>query len=134
VIEVASWPPDHARWYPATEPFYLELFGETAPVLDTALAEVLPARKADPQTSSSSAQFMSTDGPSATLTPVHQQQAWWTQVGQDLKLLQPLVAGAGSIAGLVPGGATASKWLERSASCRSGASRNPRSSRGAWRR
>lgn len=171
VIEVASWPPDLAQWNPATEPFYLEFFGETSPVLDTAQAEVLPAGKADPQTSSPAPvyEYWWTLGhPGAAphreqwagligedlgnderrepvwenlrddvaarvylyfpvrtgwrvreivatvkyLTPVHQQQAWWTQVGQDLKLLQPLVADAGSIAGLIPGGATPSKWLD----------------------
>lgn len=46
------------------------------------------------------------------LTPVHQQQSWWAQAGADLKLLTPLVGDAGDIAGLIPGGATVSKWLE----------------------
>jgi hypothetical protein len=171
VIETASWPPDLAQWIPAEQPFYLELYGETSPVLDTALAEVLPAGKADPVTASPAPvyeywwtlghpgaaphreQWSGLLGPErqgadrrtppwenlrddvaarvyvyfpisggwrireimATvkyLAPVHQQQAWWTQAGQELKLLQPLVGDAGNIAGLVPGGATASKWLE----------------------
>lgn len=171
VIEVASWPPELTQWDPAKDPFYLEFFGETSPVLDTAFAEVVPAGKADPQTSSSAPvyeywwtlghpgsaphreQWAGVMGDAQAdsqlqqpvwenlrddvaarvylyfpvsegwrvreivatvkyLTPVYQQQAWWSQVGQDLKLLQPLVGDAGSIAGLVPGGATASKWLE----------------------
>jgi hypothetical protein len=171
VIEVTSWPPDLTQWSPAQQPFYLEFFGETSPVLDTELAEVIPAGKADPQTSSPAPvyEYWWTLGhPGAAphrehwagliggdhgddqprepvwenlrddvaarvylyfpvsagwrmreivatvkyLTPVHQQQAWWAQVGQDLKLLQPLVGDAGTVAGLVPGGATASKWLE----------------------
>jgi hypothetical protein len=170
VIEVTSWPSDLAQWKPNEDFFYLEVYGETSPVLDTALAEVIPAGKGDPETSSPAPvyeywwtlghpgapphreQWAGTMGPGQTvdrgaeppwenlrddvaarvylyfpvsagwrvreivatvkyLTPVHQQQAWWNQVGQELKLLQPLVGDAGSIAGLVPGGATASKWL-----------------------
>jgi hypothetical protein len=172
VIEVVSWPQDLTQWNPAEHPFYLEVFGETSPVLDTALAEVLPAGAADAVTSSPApvyeywwtlghpgaaphrqqwAGVMGVEGgvgghrqepiwedlkddvaarvyvyfPVSAgwrareivatvkyLTPVHHQQAWWTQAGQDLKLLQPLAGDAGTVAGLVPGGATASRWLE----------------------
>ena len=53
MIETTSWPADLTDWAPAENPFYLELFGETSPVLDTALAEVLPAGAADPRTCTS---------------------------------------------------------------------------------
>jgi hypothetical protein len=43
VIEVVSWPPVLSQWIPAEQPYYFELYGETSPVLDTALAEVIPA-------------------------------------------------------------------------------------------
>ncbi len=45
------------------------------------------------------------------LTPIHQQTSWWTQAGNDLKLLEPLAGDAGDIAKLVPGGTTVSNWL-----------------------
>lgn len=45
------------------------------------------------------------------LTPVHQQESWWAQAGNDLKLLAPLAGDASNIAALVPGGTTVSKWL-----------------------
>lgn len=171
MIETASWPADLTQWASAENPFYLEVFGETSPVLDTALAEVLPAGAADPQTTSPAPvyQYWWTLGhPGAAahrqqwggllggrgeaadpgtppwerlrddvaarvylyfpigggwrireiiatvkyLTPVHQQESWWAQAGQELKLLQPLVTDAGDIAGLVPGGATTSRWLQ----------------------
>jgi hypothetical protein len=171
VIEVTTWPADLTQWKPQRDFFYLEVFGETSPVLDTALAEVIPAGKDSPQASSPAPvyeywwtlghpgaaphreQWAGVMGPgqaddqggqppwenmredvaarvylyfpagvgwrvreiTATvkyLTPVHQQQAWWDQVGQELKLLQPLAGDVSSIAGLVPGGATVSKWLE----------------------
>ena len=43
MIEVVSWPPVPSQWVPAGQPYYFELYGETSPVLDTALAEVIPA-------------------------------------------------------------------------------------------
>jgi len=46
------------------------------------------------------------------LTPVAQQHAWWNQLGQDLKLLDPELDAASKVAGLVPGGSQASKVLE----------------------
>jgi hypothetical protein len=42
-IEAASEPRDLAAWDPGEQPFYLELYGETRPVVDTAYAEVIPA-------------------------------------------------------------------------------------------
>lgn len=36
MIEVVSWPADLSEWDPAKDPYYLELGGETSPVLDTA--------------------------------------------------------------------------------------------------
>jgi hypothetical protein len=167
MIEFVSSPADLSQWRPPDpEPFYLEISGETSPVLDSATAEVVPAGKVDAESASSAPvyeywwtlghpgaaplQQESTDimsRPSRAnrpiwenlqdlaarvylyfpvdkgwrireiiatvkyLTPVHQQESWWTQAGNDLKLLSPLVGDAGSIAGLVPGGATVSKWL-----------------------
>src|ERR1700689_4491221 len=52
MIEVVSAPPVLSQWVPARDPYYLELYGETSPVLDTALAEVIPAGAADPVTAS----------------------------------------------------------------------------------
>ena len=46
------------------------------------------------------------------LSPVKQQHDWFEAVGKDFQMLQPLVGDASSIAGLVPGGTTASKWLD----------------------
>jgi hypothetical protein len=169
MIEVVSWPPVLIQWVPTRDPYYLELYGETSPLLDTTLAEVIPAGTADPVTASPApvyeywwtlghsgaaphpaqpADIMDAPRPGpqtpvwenlrgdvaarvyvyfpisggwrvreivATvkyLMPVHQQQAWWSQVAQDLKMLSPLAADAGSVAGLIPGGATASKWLQ----------------------
>ncbi|MGH2515148.1 MAG: hypothetical protein ACRDHP_05785 [Ktedonobacterales bacterium] len=43
MIEVVSSPPDLASWDCDTQPFYLEVFGETTPLVDRAHAEVLPA-------------------------------------------------------------------------------------------
>jgi hypothetical protein len=166
MIEFVSSPADLAQWRPPTEPFYLEIFGETSPILDTTSAEVVPAGKADAVSTSPAPvyEYWWTLGhpgaapqarePGETmssprhdnvpiwenlrdmaarvylyfpvnkgwrvreiiatvkyLTPVHQQQSWWTQAGNDLKLLLPLIGDAGNVAGLVPGGATASKWL-----------------------
>jgi len=41
MIESASHPKDLHAWDPATYPFYIELFGETSPLLDTGFSEVL---------------------------------------------------------------------------------------------
>jgi hypothetical protein len=171
VIEVVSWPPVLSQWVPAEQPYYFELYGETSPVLDTALAEVIPAGAADPITASPAPVYeywwtlghpgaaphreqwtglLDAQGGEAAggtpvwenlrgdvaarvyvyfpisggwrvreivatvkyLMPVHQQEDWWSQIAKDLKLLSPLTADAGTIAGLVPGGATASRWLQ----------------------
>lgn len=52
MIEEVSYPSNLTRWDPEKEPFYLELFGETSPAVDTTYAEVLPAGSPDgaPQT------------------------------------------------------------------------------------
>lgn len=42
MIEVVSYPKDLALWRPEEHPFYLELFGETTPLIDMTYAEVLP--------------------------------------------------------------------------------------------
>jgi len=42
VITVASHPPDLSSWDQEKNPYYLEVFGETEPVLDMTHAEVLP--------------------------------------------------------------------------------------------
>jgi hypothetical protein len=169
MIEAVSSPPVLSQWVPARAPYYLELYGETSPVLDTALAEVIPAGAADPVTASPAPvyEYWWTLGHSGTpphpahpadimdiprggprtpvwenlrgdvaarvyvyfpvsggwrvreivatvkyLMPVYQHQDWWSQVAQDLKMLSPLAADAGTVAGLIPGGATASKWLQ----------------------
>ena len=166
MIEYASSPMPLSQWNPAEKPFYLEIFGETSPVLDAASAEVVPAGKTDEVPTSSApvyeywwtlghpgaaphhkrlADIMPQSNPSAVpiwerlqdiaarvylyfpvsfgwrvreimatvkyLTPVHQQESWWTQAGNELKLLEPLIGDAGNIAKLVPGGTTASNWL-----------------------
>jgi hypothetical protein len=47
VIETSSWPVDLSSWQPDEQPFYLEFFGETSPLLDESYAEVvLPGSKA----------------------------------------------------------------------------------------
>lgn len=166
MIEYVSSPAPLSQWQPAEKPFYLEVFGETSPVLDTASAEVVPAGKADAVSTSSAPVYEywwtlghpgaaphheqpwdTMDPPDHStapiwerlqdtaarvylyfpvnkgwrvreimatvkyLTPVHQQESWWTQAGNDLKLLAPLVNDAGNVAALIPGGATVSKWL-----------------------
>lgn len=46
------------------------------------------------------------------LSPIPEQHSWMKTVGKDLQALQPLAGDAAGLAGLVPGGGTASKWLE----------------------
>ena len=64
MIEVATAPPDLRSWDFNEQPFYLEIYGDTAPVLASRFAEVQPAGPEDgsPQT--------------ATSTPIY--QYWWT--------------------------------------------------------
>lgn len=50
VITVASHPPDLASWDQEKDPYYLEVFGETEPVLDMTHAEVLPPGGSTAQT------------------------------------------------------------------------------------
>lgn len=46
------------------------------------------------------------------LSPVPEQHSWIKTIGKDLRALQPLAGDAAGVAGLVPGGGTAAKWLE----------------------
>lgn len=64
MIEVVSCPANLAEWKPKEQPFYLELFGETSPLVDTKYAEVLPAGPTDgtPQ--------------NAQVAPIY--EYWWT--------------------------------------------------------
>lgn len=49
MIEAASYPADLTSWQPEINPFYLELYGETTPLVDEAYAEVVPAGGTDPR-------------------------------------------------------------------------------------
>lgn len=62
MIEVVSYPPDLSSWDQSEHPFYLEVFGETEPLLDMSYAEVLP---------SGSDAVKATDS-----TPIY--EYWWT--------------------------------------------------------
>jgi hypothetical protein len=62
MIEVASCPANLATWDPSTQPYYLEIFGETSPAVDTRYAEVVP-KHADKE-------------PEASAGPVY--EYWWT--------------------------------------------------------
>lgn len=62
VITVASFPPDLGQWDQDEHPFYLEVFGETEPMLDTAHTQVIPAGGSATASTSS--------------TPVY--EYWWT--------------------------------------------------------
>jgi hypothetical protein len=62
VITVASHPPDLSSWDQEKDPYYLEVFGETEPVLDMTHAEVLPPGGSTAQTTAA--------------TPVY--EYWWT--------------------------------------------------------
>ena len=46
------------------------------------------------------------------LVPLAQHQDWWAKAVKDFGAIAPLLGGAGAVAGFVPGGATASKWLQ----------------------
>ena len=46
------------------------------------------------------------------LSPMPEERDWRERAAKALHLAQPLMSDAGQVAGLVPGGATASKWLE----------------------
>ena len=53
MIEVATYPADIGKWKEDEEPFYLEIFGETRPLIDMNFAETLPPGAASAQTSRS---------------------------------------------------------------------------------
>jgi len=177
MIEEVFWP-SAEKWDPTTSPFFLELYGETAPRIDESYAEVVrassdvsrngangggPQPVADapvyqywwtlghagsPEEPADRAEMMegkakpSKDGPwchldddvaarvylgfpitkgwrakeiIATLkylSPIKEQHDVFEKVANVFKALQPALADSGSIAALVPGGATPSKWLE----------------------
>ena len=62
MIEVVSYPPDLASWDQSKNPFYLEVFGETEPILDMSYAEVLPSGSDTAKTTA--------------VTPIY--EYWWT--------------------------------------------------------
>ncbi len=64
MIEVASHPEDLSTWNPNEQPFYLELFGETRPRVDTRYAEVVSAGSAGGAP------------PTTSAAPVY--EYWWT--------------------------------------------------------
>ncbi len=64
MIEVVSYPADLAQWNPMETPFYLELFGETSPQLDTRYAEVI---KPGPEDSTAQ---------TVAAAPIY--EYWWT--------------------------------------------------------
>jgi hypothetical protein len=62
MIEVVSEPADLTSWKGSDPPYYLELFGETSPTIDSTFAEVLPPT--------------ATAAQSAAATPIY--EYWWT--------------------------------------------------------
>ena len=62
MITVASFPGDLGAWNQDEHPYYLEVFGEAAPALDMAHAEVIPAGGSD----------------AATTNPTPIYEYWWT--------------------------------------------------------
>ncbi|GEM_PF-983237 len=62
VITVASFPADLGQWDQDEHPYYLEVFGEAAPLLDMTHAEVIPAG--------------SSTAASTSPTPIY--EYWWT--------------------------------------------------------
>jgi hypothetical protein len=172
VIEAATSQPDSPLWDPGADPFYLEFFGETCPLLDGAFSEVIPAGGQSLESTSPAPVYeywwtlghpgaaphreqyygllnprgATPHDPAAPvwenlnsdvaarvylyfpicggwrvreiaatvkyLMPAPQHRDWWAIAQKDLQLLTPLAADAGAIAGFVPGGATASKWLQ----------------------
>lgn len=62
MIEVTSFPQDLSAWDGADPPYYLEVFGETSPIIDLHYAEVLPPGAAAETTT--------------TGTPIY--EYWWT--------------------------------------------------------
>ena len=86
MITVASFPDDLGAWDQDVNPFYLEVFGETEPLLDMTHAEVIPVGGSTAAT--------------ATPTPIY--EYWWT-IGHPLllppwttvKFWPPTAAGSG---------------------------------------
>lgn len=171
MIEVVSSPANLQDWEPDKQPFYLELYGETEPLVDEAYAQAVPAGSADPKATADAPVyeywwtlgypgqpqehrhwfgakgfgekgFGEKEGkkpwqeiadPAARiyvyfpilagwraheivatlkyLSPVPEQHEWLRSVVDDFQAVQPLLSGASSVAGLIPGGGTASKWL-----------------------
>jgi hypothetical protein len=70
MIEEVSFPADLALWDSADNPFYLELFGETRPVVDMHYAELVPFGSSE----------ASTRAITTHPTPIY--QYWWT-IGHD---------------------------------------------------
>jgi hypothetical protein len=64
MIEVASWPANLAQWDAREQPFYLEVFGETTPLVDTHYAEVQSPGSPDGT------------APAAPGAPIY--EYWWT--------------------------------------------------------
>lgn len=64
MIEVVSHPADLSTWNGTTDRYYLELFGETQPLINTHYAEVLPIGGAD--------------GNALTTAPIPIYEYWWT--------------------------------------------------------
>lgn len=62
MIQVATYPTDLSQWKQDEDPFYLEVFGETEPVLDMTFAETIPAGGQGAQTTQA--------------TPIY--EYWWT--------------------------------------------------------
>ncbi len=62
MIQIATFPADLTKWNPDDNPFYLEVFGETEPVLDMTCAEVAPPSGVNAQAVQSS--------------PIY--EYWWT--------------------------------------------------------
>lgn len=162
MIEVVTSPANLADWKPKEQPFYLELYGETSPLVDEAYAEIVPAGGTGPKTTadapvyeywwtlghpgapeehhhwleddSDKRPWQELADPAARvylyfpifsgwrandiaatlkyLSPVPEQHDWLKTAAQDFQAVQPFVSDASAIAGLVPGAATASKWLK----------------------
>jgi len=64
VIELVSYPHNLGAWDSEKQPYYLELYGETRPVVDRRFAEVQPAGSVDGKAQT------------ASVTPVY--EYWWT--------------------------------------------------------
>lgn len=162
MVEVVTSLTKPGDWKPDVDPFYLEVFGETSPLVDEVFAEVVPAGGTGPKQTSDAPVYeywwtlghpgapeehshwfkqnagdkrpwQDLSDPAARiylyfplssgwranevtatlkyLSPVPEQHVWLKTAAQDFQAIQPLIGDAASLSGLVPGGATASKWL-----------------------